>query len=35
VAEGTVFEGMIATHHAEIYRYLLRTTGRTSDADDL
>jgi RNA polymerase sigma-70 factor (ECF subfamily) len=35
VAEDTVFEVMIATHHAEIYRYLLRTTGRTSDADDL
>jgi len=26
---------MVAAHHAEIYRYLLRTTGRTSDADDL
>jgi len=35
VADDTVFEAMIATHHAEIYRYLLRTTGRTSDADDL
>lgn len=26
---------MVATHHGEIYRYLLRATGRTSDADDL
>ena len=29
------FEAMVATHHGEIYRYVLRTTGRTSDADDL
>ncbi len=29
------FEAMVATHHGEIYRYLLRTTGRTTDADDL
>jgi RNA polymerase sigma-70 factor, ECF subfamily len=35
VADDTGFEVMIATHHAEIYRYLVRTTGRTSDADDL
>jgi len=35
VADDSGFEAMIATHHAEIYRYVLRTTGRTSDADDL
>lgn len=29
------FETMVATHHGEIYRYLVRATGRTSDADDL
>ncbi len=29
------FEAMVATHHAEIYRYILRATGRTGDADDL
>lgn len=29
------FEAVVATHHAEIYRYLLRATGGTSDADDL
>ncbi len=29
------FEAIVATHHAEIYRYLLRATGGTSDADDL
>jgi RNA polymerase sigma-70 factor (ECF subfamily) len=33
--EDAVFETMVATHHGEIYRYLLRATGRTSDADDL
>lgn len=26
---------MLATHHAEIYRYLQRATGGTADADDL
>jgi RNA polymerase sigma-70 factor (ECF subfamily) len=35
VADDTGFEAMVATHHGEIYRYLVRTTGRTSDADDL
>jgi len=29
------FEALVASHHAEIYRFLLRTTGRPSDADDL
>jgi RNA polymerase sigma-70 factor (ECF subfamily) len=29
------FEAMVATHHGEIYRYLLRVTRRGSDADDL
>lgn len=29
------FETVVAAHHAEIYRYVLRTTGRASDADDL
>jgi RNA polymerase sigma-70 factor (ECF subfamily) len=31
----TGFETFVATHHGEIYRYLLRATGRKSDADDL
>jgi RNA polymerase sigma-70 factor (ECF subfamily) len=31
----TGFEAMMAEHHPEIYRYLLRVTGRPSDADDL
>jgi RNA polymerase sigma-70 factor (ECF subfamily) len=29
------FETVLETHHAEIYRYLLRVTGRVGDADDL
>lgn len=29
------FEALVASHHGEIYRYLLRMTRRTSDADDL
>lgn len=29
------FEAVVAAHHAEIHRYLARTTARTSDADDL
>lgn len=33
--DDAAFETMVATHHGEIYRYLLRATGRTSDADDL
>src|SRR5437867_10922651 len=32
-AEG--FDTLVATHHRESYRYLARTTFRTSDADDL
>jgi RNA polymerase sigma-70 factor (ECF subfamily) len=35
MVEDVEFEAMVATHHGEIYRYLLRATGRTSDADDL
>jgi RNA polymerase sigma-70 factor (ECF subfamily) len=35
VVEEAAFETMVATHHGEIYRYLLRATGRPSDADDL
>ena len=29
------FESIVAVHHGEIRRYLLRTTGRATDADDL
>jgi len=29
------FETIVETHHREILRYLLRVTGRSSDADDL
>jgi RNA polymerase sigma-70 factor (ECF subfamily) len=29
------FESIVAAHHAEIRRYLLRVTTRASDADDL
>ncbi len=29
------FDAIVAAHHGEIYRYLRRTTGRASDADDL
>jgi len=29
------FETVVAAHHAEIYRYLLRTTARSSEAQDL
>jgi len=32
---GPRFEAMVASHHGEIYRYLLRMTRRASDADDL
>ncbi len=35
MVEDAAFETMVAMHHGEIYRYLLRATGRTSDADDL
>ena len=34
MAEDT-FEAVIAAHHAEIHRYLVRLTARSSDADDL
>ena len=30
-----VFESIVAAHHGEIRRYLLRLTARASDADDL
>ena len=29
------FETVVATHHTEIYRYLMRVTSRSGDADDL
>jgi RNA polymerase sigma-70 factor (ECF subfamily) len=29
------FEALMSCHHAEIYRYVLRVTGRRQDADDL
>src|SRR3989442_13229551 len=29
------FEAVVATHHAEIHRYLVRTPSRSGDADDL
>ena len=29
------FEALLSDHHAEIYRYVLRVTGRRQDADDL
>ncbi len=29
------FDALVAAHHGEIYRYLLRATSRASDADDL
>lgn len=29
------FDALVATHHPEIYRYLLRTTFRASEAEDL
>lgn len=35
MVEHAAFEAMVATHHGEIYRYLLRATRRASDADDL
>ena len=31
----TSFETLLAGHHGEIYRYLLRVTGRRGDAEDL
>jgi RNA polymerase sigma-70 factor, ECF subfamily len=35
VIDDAEFEAMVGTHHAEIYRYVLRASGRTGDADDL
>jgi RNA polymerase sigma-70 factor (ECF subfamily) len=35
VVSDTSFEALMAEHHGEIYRYLLRATGRHPDADDL
>jgi len=29
------FEALVAAHHGEIHRYLVRVTGRASDGDDL
>src|SRR2546426_7554446 len=29
------FETVVSAHHTEIYRYLLRVTSRSGDADDL
>ena len=29
------FETVVAAHHAEIHRYVVRVTARSSDADDL
>jgi len=29
------FEMVVVTHHAEIHRYVMRVTARSSDADDL
>lgn len=35
MVDETAFETVVMAHHREIYRYLLRATGRASDADDL
>ncbi len=35
MAEEDAFGAVVARHHAEIHRYLVRVTARTSDADDL
>jgi RNA polymerase sigma-70 factor (ECF subfamily) len=32
---GNAFEAIVAAHHAEIHRYLVRATSRSGDADDL
>jgi len=32
---GDPFEAVVAAHHAEIHRYLVRATSRNGDADDL
>jgi RNA polymerase sigma-70 factor (ECF subfamily) len=33
--EAAAFEGYVATHHGEIFRYLRRLSTRTAEADDL
>jgi len=35
VMDDGAFEAVITAHHAEIHRYLVRVTGRRSEADDL
>src|SRR5262245_51554703 len=35
MAGNSGFDAIVAEHHSEIYRYLLRMTGRTPVADDL
>jgi len=35
MADDDPFEAVVAAHHAEIHRYLVRVTARASDADDL
>jgi len=35
VMSDQTFEALMSNHHAEIYRYVLRVTGRRQDADDL
>jgi RNA polymerase sigma-70 factor, ECF subfamily len=35
VVTGEDFTHLVNLHHAEIYRYLVRITGRVTDADDL
>ena len=32
---GDAFESIVAAHHGEIHRYLVRATLRPGDADDL
>src|SRR5439155_25491006 len=33
--DSTGFDALVTRHHPEIYRYLLRTTFRASEAEDL
>src|SRR5262247_3512249 len=35
VMSDRTFEALMSDHHGEIYRYVLRVTGRRQDADDL
>jgi RNA polymerase sigma-70 factor (ECF subfamily) len=35
VVSDRTFEALMSDHHGEIYRYVLRLTGRRTDADDL